>query len=65
MKVTRLAENPGVFSSLVSNRVLTIVLTTLVMLVNGGQNGHDHDVGNDDGGVGGVINLGVSWVLGS
>ena len=42
MKVTRLAENPGVFSSLVSNRVLTIVLTTLVMLVNGGQNGDDH-----------------------
>ena len=57
MHVTRLAENPDVFSSLVSNRVLPIVL---VMLVNSGQN--DHDVGNDNVG---VINLGVSWVLGS
>ena len=63
---TRLAENPGVFSSLVSNRVLPIVLTTLVILVNGDRYGDDHyNVGNDDDGVGGVVDLGVSWVLGS
>ena len=58
MNITRLAENPGVFSSLVSNRVLPIVL---VMLVNGDQNGDDHyDVGHEDDDVGDVINLGVS-----